>query len=189
MAALATHARLAGCQAGQQRGAVLGVALLLLTVLTLLALGASQLRRTQETATRSIQQRALAFQAAEAALRHAERLIDSSPMPTGASCDSQRCRIYRRGQLDNISRRTTDWWEQYAWAYSASETRWIPANPQDRTTARFVIEELAFVPDSLTVASTGTPAGQVFYRIVAIAHSDSGVAPVVLQSTYSRHVS
>ena len=57
MAALATHARLAGCQAGQQRGAVLGVALLLLTVLTLLALGASQLRRTQETATRSIQQR------------------------------------------------------------------------------------------------------------------------------------
>ena len=63
MAALATHARLAGCQAGQQRGAVLGVALLLLTVLTLLALGASQLRRTQETATRSIQQRALALPA------------------------------------------------------------------------------------------------------------------------------
>ena len=175
-------------QPGAQRGAVLGVALLLLTVLTLLALGASQLRRTHETATRSLQQRALALQAAEAALRSAERLIDSSEISATTACITPRCRIYPRGQLQSIYRRTAEWWEQHAWEYTP-ETDWIPAAPAHRTTARFVIEQLAFVPDSLTVESAGTAPGQMFYRITAIARLDSGVAPVVLQSTYARRVS
>lgn len=171
-----------------QRGAVLGVALLLLTVLTLLALGASQLRRSQETATHSIQQRAVALQAAEAALRGAERLLESHEVPAIGSCTVRRCRIYGHGQLQNVSRRSADWWEEHAWAYSPADDEWIPAGPEHHG-GRFVIEELAFVPDALTIPSAGSPSGRLFYRITAMAQPDRSVSPVVLQSIYARHVS
>lgn len=170
-----------------QRGAVLGVALFLLTVLTLLALGASQLDRAHRTTSKSIQQRATSLQSAEAALRGAERLLDTDDGSTHAPCDSQRCRIYMGAQLPDGNRRSAQWWDRYGWAYTAGND-WVPSSPDRPAGARFVIEELDFVPDSLTVASDTAASGYIFYRITAMAQPDPTVTPIVLQSTYARRV-
>lgn len=169
-----------------QRGAVLGVALFLLTVLTLLALGASQLGRTHRTTSNSIQQRALSLQAAEAALRGAERLLDTGDGSAHAPCDSQRCRIYMSALPDG-NRRSAQWWDRYGWTYAAGND-WTPSSADRPADARFVIEELDFVPDSLTVVSDTNASGYAFYRITAMAQPDPGVTPIVLQSTYARRV-
>ena len=61
----------------QQRGAVLVVSLLLLLVMTVLALGASQTTRLQERMSAGMRDRDLAFESSEAGLRTGERIIDS----------------------------------------------------------------------------------------------------------------
>lgn len=61
----------------QQRGAVLVVSLLLLLVMTVLALGASQTTRLQERMSANMRDRDLAFESSEAGLRNGERIIDS----------------------------------------------------------------------------------------------------------------
>ena len=83
------------------RGAALVTALLVLTVMTLLALGASQLRHAQGSASRTMQQRDVALQSAEAALRGAERLLVQADGFIGGSCTIPRCRVYARDQLGN----------------------------------------------------------------------------------------
>lgn len=170
-----------------QRGAVLGVALFLLTVLTLLALGASQLDRTHRTASNSIQQRAASLQAAEAALRGAERLLDTDDGSATAPCDSQRCRIYMSARLPDGNRRAVQWWDKYGWIYDAGNG-WTPSSSDRSADARFVIEELDFVPDSLTVVADAKVSGYAFYRITAMAQPDPAVTPIVLQTTYARRV-
>jgi type IV pilus assembly protein PilX len=68
----------------QQRGIALIVALVLLVAVTLLALGGLRTGRVEERLSMATQDRALAFQAAEAALRHAENLIPGLRATPGA---------------------------------------------------------------------------------------------------------
>lgn len=71
----------------QQRGAVLVVSMLLLLVMTVLALGASQTTRLQERMSANMRDRDLAFESSEAGLRNGERIIDSqtvAPSPCTA---------------------------------------------------------------------------------------------------------
>src|SRR5262245_18937624 len=78
-----------------QGGAVLVVSLLLLLVMTVLALGASQATRMQERMAGNARDYDLAFQSAESGLRTCERLINaptltSAPFP----CSSGRCQVF-----------------------------------------------------------------------------------------------
>jgi type IV pilus assembly protein PilX len=182
-------------QPERQRGAVLVVSLLLLLVMTILALGASQTTRIQERMAGNTRDYDLAFQSAEAALRTAERLIDdpaltAAPLP----CSSGRCRVYELNVIpDDYADRPRSWWDANAWSYSP-DNAWNPtageatlgAGGLELRDPQFFIEELEEVPDSLTIPPTGPPPSRIYYRITSRAEGGTQSAQVLLQSTFAR---
>jgi type IV pilus assembly protein PilX len=181
----------------QQRGAVLVVSLLLLLVMTVLALGASQTTRLQERMSANMRDRDLAFESSEAGLRNGERIIDSqvvAPSP----CTSGRCQVYDRGILPaSMAFQTTTWWTDNAWSYIANETfsttqgtaasgGLISGSGMARVDPQFVVEEIEEVPDSLSVPPTGPPPSRIYYRVTSAAEGGTNQALVVLQSTFAR---
>jgi type IV pilus assembly protein PilX len=176
----------------QQRGAVLVVSLLLLLVMTMLALGASQTMRLQERMSASMRDRDLAFESSEAGLRNGERIIDSlalAPSP----CTSGRCQVYDRSVLPtSMAFQTQTWWNSNSWAYATDElfnaTRGsaISGSGMAGADPQFVVEELEEVTDSLSVPPTGPPPSRIYYRITSGAQGGTPQAQVVLQSTFAR---
>ena len=176
----------------QQRGAVLVVSLLLLLVMTVLALGASQTTRLQERMSANMRDRDLAFESSEAGLRNGERIIDSlgvAPSP----CTSGRCQIYDRGLLPaTIAFQDQTWWNANSWSYvtdqsfSTSSANAIAGTGMAGGDPQFLVEELEEVPDALSVPPTGPPPSRIYYRITSGAQGGTAQARVVLQSTFSR---
>lgn len=178
-----------------QRGAVLVVSLLLLLVMSVLALGASQATRLQERMAGNSRDYDLAFQSAEAGLRKAERIIDdpalsAAPIP----CTSGRCQVFELNIVpaDIAYRSPAVWWNANAWTYSTNNT-WTTANMGQmsgtgiaHTDPQYVVEEVEEVPDSLTIPPTGPPASRIYYRITSAAQGGTDRAVVVLQSTFAR---
>lgn len=178
-----------------QSGAVLVTSMLLLLVMTVLALGASQATRMQERMAGNARDRDLAFQSAEAGLRKAERLIDDPALSSAPfACSSGRCQVWELSLLppDIAYRSVTDWWGANAWAYStddqwtATPSTQIAGNRLARRDPMFVVEEVEEVPDSLTIPPTGPPPSRIYYRITSSAEGGSNRAVVVLQSTFAR---
>jgi type IV pilus assembly protein PilX len=183
-----------GCQA-RQRGAVLVVSLLLLLVMSVLALAASQATRMQERMAGNSRDYDLALQSAEAGLRKAERLIDdpnltAAPFP----CTSGRCQVFELNILpaDIAYRSHTAWWDDNAWTYSSGLT-WTNTQQNELTGAgrahrdpQYVIEEVEEVPDSLKASPTGPSPSRIYYRITSAAEGGTDRAVVVLQSTFAR---
>jgi type IV pilus assembly protein PilX len=176
----------------QQRGAVLVVSLLLLLVITVLALGASQTTRLQERMSAGMRDRDLAFESSEAGLRYGERIVDSlvvAPSP----CTSGRCQVYDRRILPaSMGFQTPNWWATNSWAYATDEsfstTRGseISGSGMAGADPQFVVEELEEVPDALSVPPTGPPPSRIYYRITSAAQGGTEQAQVVLQSTFAR---
>ena len=181
----------------QQRGAVLVVSLLLLLVMTVLALGASQTTRLQERMSAGMRDRDLAFESSEAGLRNGERIIDSlvvAPSP----CTSGRCQVYDRSILPaSMAFQTPTWWDDNAWSYITDETfnttqhtassgGLISGSGLTGADPQFVVEELEEVPDALSVPPTGPPPSRIYYRVTAAAQGGTQQAQVVLQSTFAR---
>ena len=181
----------------QQRGAVLIVSMLLLLVITILALGASQATRLQERLSGSQRNFELAFQAAEAGLRAGERMIDADsmaapPLPCSAITNPV-CQVYENNFLTDVYAKKLsyeaqvnapdEWWEQAAQPYSNAATPEVGSGSIDPS---FYIEEVEEVPDSLTVPPNGPPPSRVFYRIVSRGKGGTANANVVLHSTYVR---
>jgi type IV pilus assembly protein PilX len=176
----------------QQRGAVLVVSLLLLLVMTVLALGASQTTRLQERMSAGMRDRDLAFESSEAGLRNGERIIDSLDTPP-SPCTSGRCQVYDRDILPvSLAFQTQDWWDSNAWAYATDETfsttrgSDISGSGMAGADPQFVVEELEEVADALSVPPTGPPPSRIYYRITSAAQGGTEQAQVVLQSTFAR---
>jgi type IV pilus assembly protein PilX len=176
----------------RQQGAVLAASLLVLLAMTLFALAASQVTRNQAQVASNIQDRDAAFQAAEAALRAGERLIDAHGPEPASSCRSDRCQVYDATALGGrLAQRSAEWWQDHGWAYSTA-TEWIPASaPQGADLAAenaplFVIEEFSEQPDSLAVSPDGASSRRTIYRVTSAAFDDSGKTSIVLQSTVAR---
>jgi len=181
----------------QQRGAVLVVSLLLLLVMTVLALGASQTTRLQERMSANMRDRDLAFESSEAGLRNGERIIDSltvAPTP----CTSGRCQVYDRAFLPTaMAFQTQTWWDTQSWGYktdvtfdsthrTAASGGLISGSGMAGADPQFVVEELEEVTDALTVPPTGPPPSRIYYRVTSASQGGSAQAQVVLQSTFAR---
>jgi len=65
----------------RQRGATLIISLLMLTLMTLIGVTAMQGRILEEKMAGNLQEQQRAFQAAEAALRAGETLLNQDPLP------------------------------------------------------------------------------------------------------------
>lgn len=169
-----------------QQGAVLVISLILLLVMTLLGLAAMQITRMEERMAGNLRDTNIAFQGAEAGLRDAEnRLRDMVARPD--TCASAPCAIpsvYERSWLpDNLRNQGIDWWRDNALEYGDDGGE--PDIQQTTEDPRVLIEDAAFIPDSLTVGH-GPPEGRNFYRITAHSTGATITAQAVLESTYTR---
>jgi type IV pilus assembly protein PilX len=183
----------------RQRGAVLVVSLLLLLVMTVLALGASQATRMQERMAGNARDHDLALQTAEAGLRAGERLIDDPALTAAPTpCSSGRCQVYELNYLtSNLAYEDRPWWDANSWRYAGTET-WNTATGDTTgeigwggshmaaSDPHFLIEEVEEVPDSLTVPPTGPPPSRMYYRVTSAGAGGTAESQVVLQSTFAR---
>jgi type IV pilus assembly protein PilX len=168
---------------GKQRGAVMAVSLLLLLVLTVLALTASQSTVLQERMAGNARDVDLAFQAAEAGLRDAEvtladlfKSAGQMPAPCAASAD---CEVKERSASfkPDLARGTT---------LSASNTRDYATD--GRQIAEVISDPVIYTelrgikPDSLTRGGPILDSGVAFYTHTVRANGGTDTSTVVLQS-------
>jgi len=170
----------------RQRGAILVVSLVLLLIMTILAITISQTTRMQERMTGNARDSDLSFQAAEAGLRRAETFLETSASQPVA-CAAAGCVVYQIATPQavlpfDLRNQIKSWWDNNAQLYSAATGQTIPGvtvQPQ------YVIQELGFIPDSLTVGK-GVPSGRTFYRNTAHGYGGSPAAQAVIEGTYTR---
>lgn len=174
--------------ASHQTGAIMVVSLLLLLIMTVLALGASQSTRMQERMAGNARDHDLALQSAEAGLRAGERWVatlSAAPAP----CSSGKCPVFELGVPDAASTtalqfRDFTWWNNNAWQYDTSSLISGPGLAKQDPT--YLIEELEDVPDSLSIPPTGPPPSRMYYRVTSRAVGGTDASAVVIQSTWSR---
>lgn len=167
-----------------QRGAIMVVSLLLLLVMTVLALTASQTTTLQERMAGNARDTDLAFQAGEAGLRDAEATLKTlaargtSGVPddcatTSTTCDVQQRNINFKPDFARADQFWTDNTRQYAGA--EQQIGEVISDPLIFT------EKRGEVRDTL---STGTPGGTgtAFYAHTVRAKGGTDTSTVVLQT-------
>jgi type IV pilus assembly protein PilX len=180
-----------GRSSSRQRGAALVVSLLLLLVMTLLGLGASQSTFLQERMAGNQRDEEIALQAAEAALRGAEKRLspDRDPLKPctapGVDCDyyEPNTLVDERGQAFDLAAQPNLWWVTWGREYEfADELEGVATDPE-------FVTELAYTESSTaTINGPGFKTERDFYNVTARSSGQSETAKVVLQSSYARIV-
>jgi len=166
----------------QQRGAALVISLLLLSLLTVLALSASQTTRLQERMAGNARDLDVAFQSAEAGVRNAEDYIETLPDGEPAVCTAAPCHVFQVEILPADMGSADDaWWTTNGWEYGTAtkEMLGVVADPN------YVIEYSACIPDDLLATSTCT---KRYFRTIAAGKGATDSAKVVLQTTYTKRL-
>ncbi|HEY0942671.1 MAG TPA: pilus assembly protein [Steroidobacter sp.] len=185
----------------RQRGAALVISLLLLLVMTLLGLGASQSTRLQERMAGNQRDQELALQAAEAALRYAESHVSGergggAPVINCSSPGGVTCKSYdQRTLVDpltnvalDLANQSDEWWERWG--------RKLGSDPDDGN-VDLEIEGVASAPesivefqgerkDSLSEGGSNFNVTREFYTVTARSTGQTENARVVIQSSYSK---
>jgi type IV pilus assembly protein PilX len=166
----------------RQQGAALVIALLMLLVMTVLGIAAMQVTRMEERMAGNSRDVNLAFQGAEAGLRDSEERIRSwTARPP--DCATAPCVAWRRDYLPpDLRDRNLAWWTSNGVEYGVAGTQEVTESTRDPL---MVIEDMGFVPDSLTVGH-GPPEGRDFYKVTASSAGASNTAEAVLETTYTR---
>jgi type IV pilus assembly protein PilX len=169
-----------------QRGAILVTSMLLLLVLTIIGITASQMTRMQERMAGNLRDQNLAFQGSEAGLRDGESLIRTRAARPD-TCIEAPCLFWTRGTLTNVPEESPEWWEDNGTELEADGDRTTVTQDMGELASdpQFVVESLGFVSDSLTVGHA-PPEGRDFFQVTGRSTGGSGTAMNVLRSTYAR---
>ncbi len=180
--------RLAGAVRREQ-GAILVISLLLLLILTLLALTAMNMSFNEERMAGNARNVNIAFQSAEAGLRDAEQWLTQQTARPDA-CVGSPCDVYDRAGMPGLAADAPDlrdlvdtWWTTNGREYGTDTGS--PAITGVARPADTIIENYAFVPDSLTVGA-GPPTGRDFFRITSRGSGGVEAAQAVVESTFTR---
>lgn len=176
----------------RQRGAVLVVSLLLLLVMTLLGLGASQSTRLQERMAGNQRDQEIALQGAEASLRAAElllaptRLVVVTCRNPASTCDAYEMRTLINTSTNvalDLTNQADSWWNSYGrdYQFASSLENVVAGVPPE-----FVIERIAEVRETLSVGDANLDTVRDFYRATARSRGMTDTSQVVVQSTYAR---
>jgi len=161
----------------RQAGLALVTGLIFMVILTLLALSAMRTTMLEERMSGNARDRDLAFQAAEAALRDGEQIIQGAVLPAFVLNTAYTPRI-AAGTL------STYWQNTYPWATEAVAA-WQPAGTD--SAPRYVIEEMG-----ATAGGGGGSLGfgalqdEGVYRVTARGVGRSANSVVILQAVYQR---
>ena len=173
----------------QQRGAALITSLVILLVLTVLGVSAMSTSSLEELMAGNLRDQNLSFQAAEAALKDAERYIDSwGGVPPTATSSGTNNGVYLRDSL------TTDFatsafnasvWDN-ATTYGSDTGISISNLGVVATLPEYIIEQQEVVAVNATFAAQATGQGTYYYRVTARGFGASNNAVTVLQTTVAR---
>jgi len=168
-----------------QRGAILVTSLLLLLVLTIIGITASQMTRMQERMAGNLRDQNLAFQGSEAALRDGEELVRTlATLPD--TCLEAPCLFWGSTALTNVPAEDGTWWDENSTELEADGDRGSLAKDMGELAAdpQFVIEALGPFPDPN--GSLVEPDVRYIYQVTARSTGGSGAATTVLRTTYAR---
>jgi type IV pilus assembly protein PilX len=174
--------------AARQSGAVMIVSLLLLLVMTVLALAASQATRMQEKMAGNARDHDLALQSSEAGLRAGEGVV-AKLIKTPAQCTTPPCAFYEAGAPDKLGTqdlafRDDDWWNTNAKKYATADTIGGGSGKglamQEPT---YLIEYLEDVNQSVEIVPS--PVFVTHFRVTSRGVGGSASSVVVLQSTWA----
>lgn len=161
----------------RQRGAALLIALVLLLVLTILGVTAMQTTTMQERMAGNLRDRAVAFEAAEAALREGEEYLEAFTVPPSPSGEQG---FYSEA---NYGGGEDPQWEQVDWD-DDSQLRTV-AVEDTHDGARYIVEDVEAFQASGGVVVTGeADQEQYIYRVTAVGTGVGPDATVMLQSTF-----
>lgn len=168
---------------GAQRGAAMVIALIMLLVLTLLATASARMTLLEERMTGNTQDRNVAFQAAEAALRSGELIAQAPLVPVFGGGIAG---LYKPADPDD-----TPVWDAIDWKTSANvhPDADLDAALADLggATADYIVEQLPRVPTpGESLAADVTVDEATFYRVTARGVGMAGNATVTLQTTFKR---
>lgn len=166
-----------------QTGAALIISLIILVLMTLLGLSSIRTSSLEEKMTANQRDQELAFQAAEIALRDAEKRISGFVAEPIATQDGSNENIWTTNAIDATPANATPWWVERneAW-WNANGVASVNVE-NVATPPRYIIEQLVFDKDNAAMG-TGSPVdGQIYYRITARGTGGSNQARVLLQST------
>lgn len=172
----------------KQQGAVLVVSLILLLVMTMLGLSGMRTTTLEERMGGNTRNKETAFQAGEAVLREGESnllALTAAPLATADGSTG----VWLLDAPDPDTTNAIAWWKE-----STRDAAWWSANALSYSDTlagvssgpRYLVEEAAFVSDSITQGQQLDESGKTFYRVTARATGGDDLARVLLQSTYAR---
>ena len=179
---------------GQQRGAALIVALVILVILTSMGVAGMRTANLEEQFSGNLRDRSRAFGAAEAALRTGEDWLGGLASKP-STCTSAPCDVFATFSLANGFYALKDfaWWNSNAKEYTApgssndlgdidgDGTSTLSAQP------KYIIEDVGFVRRGASATiGRGPRRGLNYYRVSALGQGGSQHTNVVLQSTYAK---
>lgn len=172
----------------RQRGSALIVALVFLLAMTLIGVTAMQGTTQQETMAGNARQRNLAFQAAEAALRAGEFVLQGATLPTFNNTGAQ---LGLRQPVIPTTDVGTFWLDTYCWVLrtgctNAESQAYGGTLSEISAPPRYVIEELPRVTLPGGSVKFGALPDVGFYRVTARSLGGVADAVVILQSIYRR---
>ncbi len=169
--------------AARARGAALAMALIFLVILTLIGVGAMNTTLLQEKMAGNLQDRTVAFQAAESALLFGENWINGLLSKPEFPDPSQGLYL-----PTSCSVTTTPIWECVDWS-SSNVRLYTGSLTKVATPPRYIVEDMGEVPDpggskAITVNYKGT--GKTMLRVTARGTGRTDAAQAMVQSTFVR---
>ncbi len=166
--------------AANERGAALLVSLVVLLTMTVLGVTASRTGFVQERMAGNMRNKALAFEAAETALRQGESWLDNQlggaqPTPVSpSSCASPPCNVLTQNSLDPMADAT----------WSGNDVRTGQQLAERAQPYRFYVERQQVVRESMVMGKSTDERAQVFYEVYAQAVGSDTSAVSILRSSY-----
>jgi len=166
--------------AANQRGAALLVSLVVLLTMTVLGVTASRTGFVQERMAGNVRNKALAFEAAETALRDGEQWLDNllggtRPAPVDpATCGSPPCDVLTLDSLDPMASST----------WSGNDVRTGVQLAERAAPYQFYIEREQVVRESMVRGQSTDERAQIFYEVHGRGVGGDQTAVSILRSTY-----
>lgn len=165
----------------QQRGAVLFVSLIMLLLMTLVAITSMQTSVLEEKMAGNFKDRNMSLQAAESALRSAEKYLSDTPMLPGFNGGTV-------GHYQPTSSGEARWHDSVTdWSDAVNDVITYPNSLAGIATMPFyIIEEMPPVNESGGSLEASVSLTSSYYRVTTRATGGTDTAVVMLQSTYKR---
>lgn len=169
----------------RQQGAALITSLIILLVLTVLGVSAMSTSSLEELMAGNLRDQIVSFQAAETALRDAERTIDTFAAPPEPTSSGTNNGIYLRDTFGDFATTAFDSsiWPAAATEYGTAGAVNLSGVAQDPF---YIIEQYQFVPKDASLRSQMSGQGKIFYRITSRGVGVSTNAVTLLQETTAK---